>query len=92
MTLEQGLALIQSGALILTMIVAVSTLRGRGDDKTVALTTMQVDISYIKQKVDGVEMVRDVATGAMASSKSAHKRLDDHLRYDHKKDVPQRDE
>ena len=90
MTLEQVLALAQTGALILTMAVAIGTLRGRGDEKTVALTTMQVDIKYIKEKVEGVEAIRDVATEAMASAKSAHKRLDEHLRYDHKKDVPER--
>ena len=92
MNLEQVLALAQTGALILTMVVAIGTLRGRGDEKTVALTTMQVDIKYIKEKIESVEDIRDVATGAMASAKSAHKRLDDHLRYDHHKDVPPRDE
>ena len=92
MNLEQVLTLAQTGALILTMAVAIGTLRGRGDEKTVALTTMQVDIKYIKEKIESVEDIRDVATGAMASAKSAHKRLDEHLRYDHKKDVPERNE
>ena len=88
MTLEQVLAIAQTGALILTMMVAVSTLRGRGDDKTVALTVMQVDIKYIKEKVDGFEEIREVSTKAKASADSAHKRLDDHLRYDHNKPAP----
>lgn len=92
MSLEQVLALAQTGALILTMVVAIGTLRGRGDEKTVALTTMQVDIKYIKEKIEGVEDIRDVATDAKASAKSAHKRLDEHLRYDHHKDVPPREE
>ena len=92
MTFEQVLAIAQTAALILTMMVAVSTLRGRGDDKTVALTVMQVDIKYIKEKVEGVQEIRDVATGAMTSAKSAHKRLDEHLRYEHKKDIPSREE
>ncbi len=92
MSLETVLSLVQSAALILTMAVSVSTLRGRGDDKTVAFTEMKVDIKYIKEKIEGVEDIRDVATGAMASAKSAHKRLDDHLRYDHHKELPPRDE
>ena len=90
MKLEQVLSLAQTGALILTMAVAIGTLRGRGDEKTVALTTMQVDIKYIKEKIESVEDIRDVTIGAMASANSAHKRLDEHLRYDHHKDVPER--
>ena len=92
MSFEQTVSLIQTASLLLGIIVAVGTLRSRGDDKTVALTTMQVDIKYIKEKIEGVEDIRDVATDAKASAKSAHKRLDEHLRYDHHKDVPPRDE
>lgn len=92
LSFEQAVSVAQTAALVLTMIVAISTLRGRGDDKTVAFTTMQVDIKYIKEKIDGVEEIRDTATTATASAKSAHKRLDDHLRYDHHKDVPPREE
>ena len=53
---------------------------------------MQVDIKYIKEKIESVEDIRDVATDARASAKSAHKRLDEHLRYDHHKDIPNREE
>jgi hypothetical protein len=92
LSLETVLSLVQSMALILTMAVSVSTLRGRGDDKTVAFTEMQVDIKYIKEKIESVEGIRDVATDARASAKSAHKRIDEHLRYDHHKDVPPHEE
>ena len=88
MTLEQGLTALQTLALILTMAVSISAIKGRGDEKTVALTTMQVDIKYIKEKVDGFEVIREVSTKAKASADSAHKRLDDHLRYDHNKPAP----
>ena len=88
MTLEQGLTAPQTLALILTMAVSISAIKGRGDEKTVALTTMQVDIKYIKEKVDGFEVIREVSTKAKASADSAHKRLDDHLRYDHNKPAP----
>ena len=42
MNLEQVLALAQTGALILTMAVAIGTLRGRGDEKTVACASLMV--------------------------------------------------
>lgn len=87
MTLEQILSVVQTGALILTIIVAVGTIRGRGDDKTVALTTMQMDIKYIKEKIENVEAVRDTAVKAKSSAESAHNRLNDHLRYDHHKEI-----
>lgn len=92
MTFEQVVSLIQTASLLLGIVLAVGTIRGRGDDRTVALTTMQVDIKYIKEKIESVEDIRDVATDARASAKSAHKRLDEHLRYDHHKDIPTRDE
>ena len=92
MTFEQAVSLIQTASLLLGIVLAVGTIRSRGDDKTVALTTMQVDIKYIKEKIESVEDIRDVATDAKASAKSAHKRLDEHLRYDHHKDIPPRDE
>jgi len=92
MNFAEVLSVIQTLSLILAIVVAVGTLRGRGDEKTVALTTMQVDIKYIKEKIEGVEDIRDVATDAKASAKSAHKRLDDHLKYEHHKDVPNRED
>ena len=92
MTFEQAVSLIQTASLLIGIVLAVGTIRSRGDDKTVALTTMQVDIKYIKEKIESVEDIRDVATDARASAKSAHKRLDEHLRYDHHKDIPNREE
>ena len=83
MTFEQTVSLIQTASLLIGIVVAVGTLRNRGDDKTVALTKMQVDIGYIKEKIEGIEDIRDIATDARASAKSAHRRLDEHLRYDH---------
>jgi hypothetical protein len=67
----------------LTLLVAVFTLKGKGDDKTATLTKMQVDIEYIKKTVDCVPAQSTAITALDASCKAAHKRLDDHLRYDH---------
>ncbi len=88
MNLESALSLLEILAMLLMMAVNASVLRGRGDNKTAAFTEMQVDIKYIKEKIEGVEDVRDMATGASESAKSAHKRLDEHLRYDHHRDTP----
>lgn len=77
------LQLLQTASVVIAMIVAVGTIRGRGDDKTSALTKMQVDIEYIKKTVDCIPQQSTQITALDSSCKSAHKRLDDHLRYDH---------
>ena len=92
MTFEQVLSVIQTISLVLAIFVALGTLRGRGDDKATVLAVMQTDIKYIKEKIESVDGIRDVANCAATSAKSAHKRLDDHLRHDHHKDVPNRED
>lgn len=90
MTFTEILQILQTLSVIAAIIVATGTIRGRGDDKTAALTEMRVDIRYIKEKVDGFDAVKTESTKALQNASSAHKRLDDHLRYEHNKDIPQR--
>ncbi len=92
MTFGEILQVLQTLSVIAALIVAVGTIRGRGDDKTAAMTEMRVDIKYIKEKVNGFDGLKIDTSKALQSASSAHKRLDDHLRYDHQKDVPKRDE
>ena len=67
----------------LTLLVAVLTLKGKGDDKTAVLTKMQVDIDYIKQNTSCIPSQNDRLVKVESSAASAHKRIDDHLKYDH---------
>ncbi len=84
MGLQEIMSLIQTASVILAILVAVGTLRNRGDDKTTALVTMQMDIKYIKERIDGVDSLRDRITACESCAKSAHNRLDEHLKYAHK--------
>ena len=90
MDFQTMLSLLQTLSIILAIVVAFVTIKGKGDSKTADLTEMKVDIRYIKERIDGMEALRDLTVKAKASADSAHKRLDDHLRYDHGKDVPPR--
>lgn len=77
------LQLLQTASVVLAMVVAVGTIRGRGDDKTIMLTEMRKDIDYIKRTVDCIPAQTKTLVELEASCKSAHKRLDDHMRYEH---------
>ena len=46
---------IQTGSVILTMIVALGTIRGRNNESVETLATIKADISHIKQKVDSLD-------------------------------------
>lgn len=92
MTFIEALQVLQTLSVIAAIVVAVSTLKRRGDDKTVALTEMRVDIKYIKEKVNGYDSIKTELAKTTASAASAHKRLDEHLKYEHRKDIPMRDQ
>ena len=51
MTIEQAIQILQTGSIILAILVAAGTLKGRGDDKTKDLTEIKVDLKYIKDLV-----------------------------------------
>lgn len=92
MTFGEILQVLQTLSVVAALIVAVGTIRGRGDNKTAAMTEMRIDIKYIKEKVAGYDSLKVETAKALQSASSAHKRIDDHLRYDHQKDIPKRDE
>ncbi len=79
MSLEIILQLLQTASVVLAMAVAVGTIRGRGSDRTAVLTKMQVDIEYIKQRIDGVDRQAGKIVELEACCKTMNKRIDDHL-------------
>lgn len=92
MDLATILAFIQTASIVIGIIVAVFGLKDRGDDKTVALTKMQVDIEYIKRKVDGFEDMKTEVQRISSSVASAHHRIDDHIRYEHHREPQTRED
>lgn len=91
MGLSEILQLLQTGSVLLAILVAVGTLRGRESDKTAELTEMRVDIKYIKERIDGMDRLREGLSAVEASTRSAHKRLDEHIRYEHHKEIERSD-
>ncbi len=83
MSPEMILQLLQTASVILAMAVAAGTIRGRSNERTAALTKMQVDIEYIKQRIDGVDKQAGKLVELEACCKTINKRLDDHLWLDH---------
>lgn len=85
MDLATVLQMLQTASVILAVLVAAGTIKGRSDDKASVLTGMQKDIEYIKRNTDCIPAQTSKLVELEASCKSAHKRLDDHLKYDHQK-------
>ena len=83
MDLKDVLALLQTASILLGIVVAAGTIRGRENDKTANLAEMRSDIKYIKEKVDGMKDIPDRIARVEESTKSAHKRLDEHIKMDH---------
>lgn len=81
--LDGFIKLMQAVSIPLAIIVAVFGLRRSGEDKVSSLTKMQVDIEYIKESVKCIPTQDRQLMVLDASCKSAHKRLDEHLRYEH---------
>ena len=76
---ELILQLLQTASVVLAMAVAAGTIRARGNERTAVLTKMQVDIDYIKQRVDGYEKQAGRLSELETCCKTLEKRLDDHL-------------
>ncbi len=83
MSVEVMLQLLQTVSVILAMAVAAGTIRGRGSERAAVLTKMQVDIEYIKQRIDGVDKHAERLAELEACCRTLGKRLDDHLWLEH---------
>ena len=83
MNTELFLQLLQTASVVLAMAVAAGTIRRRGSDRTAELTKMQVDIEYIKQRLDNFDKQCTRITELEACCKTLNKRLDDHMWYEH---------
>jgi hypothetical protein len=71
--------MLQTASIVLAILVAVGTLKGRESDKNTNLVKMQMDIEYIKEKVGCMDTLKERITIGEASTRSGHKRLDEHL-------------
>ena len=76
-------SIIQTISVILAVLVATGTLRGREAERTAALTKIQLDIEYIKGRVSGYDEMRDRLIKVEQSVASAHRRIDEHLEREH---------
>ncbi len=83
MSMELVLQFLQTASVVLAMAVAAGTIRRRGSDRTAELTKMQVDIDYIKQRLDSFDKQAARITELEACCKTISKRLDDHLWLEH---------
>ena len=83
MTWAEVQGLIQTVSVILAMLVAASTLRGRDSDRTATLAKMQADIEYIKARVSGYDALRERITKVERDAAGAHRRIDEHLEREH---------
>lgn len=86
------LSILQTISVILAIIIAVYTIRSNGNQKVVELIEMKSDIKHIKEKIDGINNIRDLARDAKSSAKAANKRIDEHLRNEHGKTIERRHE
>ena len=76
MNWELMMTTVQTVSLLLGILVAMGTLRRRGDDRAADWAVMQRDIEYIRTKVDELPNFRDRLVTLEASNKQAHRRLD----------------
>ena len=51
------LQLLQTGSILLSIFVALSTLRGRKNQEVSQITEIQMDIWYIKKKVSEIDQI-----------------------------------
>ncbi len=82
-TLTAFIQIMQALAAPLTLLVAVTTLKGRSDDKNTMLVEMRKDIEHIRENTACIPAQTSKLVELEESCKSAHKRLDDHIKYDH---------
>ena len=79
MTFEQILQLLQTASIILAIIVAAGTLKGRGDDKTKDLTEIKVDLKYIKELVGNIPTQNMEIAMLRKDVDTMTKRLEEHI-------------
>ena len=83
MTWAEVKDLLQTASVIIAMLAAAGTIRGRDSDKTAALAKMQADIEYIKARVSGYDALRERITKVERDAAGAHRRIDEHLGREH---------
>ena len=79
MTVEQILQLLQTTSIILAIIVALGTIKGRGDDKTKDLTEIKVDLKYIKDLVGNIPSQNVEIAMLRKDVDAMSKRLEEHI-------------
>lgn len=75
--------LVQTASVLVALLVGTGTIRGRKDEQVIQMANIQKDIEFIKDRISGHEALRDMATRALESSKSAHNRINEHLQQEH---------
>lgn len=78
-TVEQTLQLLQTVSIILAVLVAYGTLRGRGDDKTKDMTEIKTDLKYIKELVGKIPNQSLEIALLRKDIDNLSKRLDEHI-------------
>jgi len=79
MSMELILQLLQTASVVLAVVVAMGTIRGRDNDRASTITKMQVDIEYLKRQIDGFDKQMEKISEQEACCKTISKRLVDHL-------------
>ncbi len=83
MELENVQAIIQTASVALALLVSAGTLRRRDAERTADLAVMRRDIRYIKDRIDGLDQLRERLTRVEREAASAHRRMDEHLTREH---------
>lgn len=74
------MTVIQTVSLVVGVLVALGTLRGRGDSKAAELAEIKTNVLHIRKKLDRMDDLPERVVAVENSANSAHKRLDEHLR------------
>lgn len=84
---EMVLMIIQSVSVLLAIVISLGTIRRRDRDDGAATAEIRANITHIKDTMDGMAGFGARITGLEESTKSAHKRMDEHVGTFHKKGV-----
>lgn len=79
MTFEQVLQILQTASVILAILVAAGTVKGRGDDKTKDMTEIKVDLKYIKELVGKIPNQTTEIALLRRDNDALGKRLEAHI-------------
>lgn len=80
------LQIVQTVSVLLAILVAGGTLRGRNDDKAIKLTKMQSDIEYIKKSIDCIPVQSNSIIELKGDMNRLNDRFDEHIRHCHSKE------